>query len=79
MLVLTKIDPEQNMARFYVLHVQPTLFGEFALVREWGRIGGGSRRRSVFYSSETEAKAAFDREFKRRQRRNYVMASGRDR
>jgi predicted DNA-binding WGR domain protein len=27
------------MARFYKLDVQPTLFGEWTLVREWGRIG----------------------------------------
>ena len=27
------------MARFYKIDVQPTLFGEWAAVREWGRIG----------------------------------------
>jgi predicted DNA-binding WGR domain protein len=27
------------MARFYKLDVQPTLFGKWTLVREWGRIG----------------------------------------
>ncbi len=41
MILLTKIDPEQNMARFYALDVQPTLFGEFVLLKEWGRIGSG--------------------------------------
>lgn len=40
---LYRIDPEANMARFYALSVQPTLFGEWALVREWGRIGLRSR------------------------------------
>jgi hypothetical protein len=29
----------RNMARFYVLAIEPTLFDEMALVREWGRIG----------------------------------------
>ncbi len=71
MIVLTKIDPAQNMARFYTLHVQPTLFGEFALVKEWGRIGGGSRQRSEFFGSEAEAQEALDHELKRRQRRGY--------
>lgn len=36
---LRRIDPSQNMARFYVLSVQPNLFGGSSVVREWGRIG----------------------------------------
>ena len=36
---LRRIDPDRNMARFYTMSVQPTLFGEWALLREWGRIG----------------------------------------
>jgi predicted DNA-binding WGR domain protein len=36
---LLRIDEDSNMARFYKLDVQPTLFGEWSLVREWGRIG----------------------------------------
>ncbi|WP_439399732.1 WGR domain-containing protein [Bradyrhizobium sp. PMVTL-01] len=27
------------MARSYKLDIQPTLFGEWSFVREWGRIG----------------------------------------
>jgi hypothetical protein len=38
MIYLTKTDPSRNMARFYVLDVQPTLFGEWALLKVWGRI-----------------------------------------
>ena len=38
MLVLERRDPSRNMARFYVLAIEPTLFGDMALVREWGRI-----------------------------------------
>ena len=39
MLVLERRNAGRNMARFYVLAIEPTLFGEMALVREWGRIG----------------------------------------
>src|SRR2546430_13587584 len=35
-LVLERRDPARNMARFYVLTIEPTLFGDTALVREWG-------------------------------------------
>ncbi|MBR1130766.1 WGR domain-containing protein [Bradyrhizobium iriomotense] len=33
-IVLTRIDPEKNMSRFYKLDVQPTLFGEWAVIKE---------------------------------------------
>ena len=38
-IVLTRIDGHRKMARFYKLDVQLSLFGEWSLVREWGRIG----------------------------------------
>ena len=33
------VDPAENRRRFYDLTWQPTLFGEGALVRTWGRQG----------------------------------------
>lgn len=42
---MTRIDPERNMARFYEIDVQPTLFGEFTVERHWGRIGAAASRR----------------------------------
>ena len=41
-IYLERIDQDQNMRRFYQVRIEQTLFGEWALVREWGRIG--SRR-----------------------------------
>jgi predicted DNA-binding WGR domain protein len=38
-ILLRRIDPSLNMARFYVLSIQPNLFGGSSVVREWGRIG----------------------------------------
>jgi predicted DNA-binding WGR domain protein len=41
---LCRIDPTQNMRRFYLMQAQPDLFGGASLIREWGRIGNrGSR------------------------------------
>lgn len=34
-----KIEPHNNMRRFYTLSVQPNLFGEWCVMRYWGRIG----------------------------------------
>jgi predicted DNA-binding WGR domain protein len=42
MITLYRVDDGQNMHRFYHLRVEQTLFGGWALIREWGRIG--SRR-----------------------------------
>jgi predicted DNA-binding WGR domain protein len=39
MAFLTRIDPARNMNRFYVVTVTPTLFGDWAVLREWGRRG----------------------------------------
>ena len=42
-LVLHRCDPSCNMARYYVLSIEPSLFGDATLIREWGRIGQQSR------------------------------------
>ena len=60
-LRLEHIDAARNRWRWYVLSVQPTLFGQWALTREWGRIGEDSGQSSrAFYLSEHEALSACD-------------------
>jgi hypothetical protein len=34
MAFLTRTDPTRNIKRFYIVDITPTLFGEWALVRE---------------------------------------------
>ena len=43
-VLLHRVDPSENMRRYYRLHIAPDLFGGCALVREWGRIGQSCRR-----------------------------------
>lgn len=50
-IMLTRIDDRRNMARFYKLDVQPTLFGEWCFVREWGRIGRAGTVRMAAHRS----------------------------
>lgn len=38
-VTLYRIDPIRNMQRWYHLDIQPDLFGNHCLVREWGRMG----------------------------------------
>jgi len=72
-LVLDRSDDSFNMARYYVLSVQQTLFGESALVREWGRTGSRGRRRLDVYGSDAEAGEALDAWLARKVRRGYRL------
>lgn len=69
--ILYRIDPTRNMARFYVLDIQPTLFGEVSLVREWGRIGAGGRAKIETYRTGEAAALALARMEARKRRRGY--------
>ena len=60
-IYLTRTDPERNMARFYAMQLQPTLFGEWSLVREWGRIGRAGQVRVGPYPSRAAAEDAMDK------------------
>lgn len=70
-VTLTRIEVEKNMRRFYRLDVQPTLFGEYALVREWGRIGRGGQVRSTPYPTAEAATAALELQLSTKARRGY--------
>lgn len=71
MLVLDRSDAAQNMARFYVLAIEPTLFGDTALVREWGRQGQQGRTRLDLYASADLAREALEDWLQKKVRRGY--------
>jgi len=68
---LTRVDPEQNMARFYGIAMLPTLFGEVSLVRNWGRIGTRGQAMMVTYENEAQASAALEKLAGQKRRRGY--------
>lgn len=70
-LRLEKRVPEKNQFRFYRMDVQPTLFNEWSLVREWGRIGRQGRVVIDTFGTLDEAHSAFDRKAAEKQRRGY--------
>jgi predicted DNA-binding WGR domain protein len=57
-ICLTKRVPVRNQHRFYLLSVQPTLFGGWSLIREWGRIGSPGRVRIDVCASLDAAREA---------------------
>jgi predicted DNA-binding WGR domain protein len=76
MLRLVRIDASQNLHRFYRLEVWPTLFGEWTLRREWGRIGGSSRVLFTTCPSEEQVQALAQAKAREKQRRGYIPAPG---
>lgn len=70
-LVLRSLDPKRDRARFYAISVEPTLFGDMALVRHWGRIGTRGRHRIDLYPSLHEAWRAADAIARSKRRRGY--------
>lgn len=68
---LVRIDPARAMARYWRLSIETTLFGEIALVRSWGRLGGGGRSRTEIVASPAAADRLFTRLAGRKHRRGY--------
>ncbi len=68
---MKRVDPTQNMRRFYALTIQPTLFGGASVIRNWGRIGTNGRSIMETYDRPRDANAALLRIHQRKRRRGY--------
>jgi predicted DNA-binding WGR domain protein len=66
-------DPATNRFRFYDLRWQPTLFGEGALVRVWGRQGQPGTVRVTLYPDRDQAQAAIRSLVRRRLAHGYQV------
>ena len=72
-LVLDQCDPTCIMARYYVLSIEPSLFGDAALIREWGRLGRPGQRRVELYENRLCAIEALENWLQRKRRRGYLL------
>jgi len=77
-LILHRIDPTRNMARFYRLSIEPNLFGGISLVRTWGRIGGAGRTKIEIFDGPAEAIGSLARIERSKRRRGYAGQFARD-
>lgn len=68
---LHRIDADRNMARFYVLALQPTLFGEVTLHRNWGRIGARGQEMMETFGGEAAAGLALEKLERSKRRKGY--------
>ena len=70
-VVLRRVDPEQGVARFYMLAIERDLFGTVHLVRTWGRIGTRGRELADEFETEEEAAEALEDLAALKRRRGY--------
>lgn len=69
---LIRRDPDRNMARFYRIALAPTLFGEVALIRTWGRIGTVGQVRMETFGEAGDATLAGAKLERAKRRRGYA-------
>lgn len=72
---LERVEHDKNLCRFYRIAVVPTLFGEWALLREWGRIGSPGTVRETWFQTEAEAITAGRRLMNQKMRKGYLACS----
>lgn len=75
MIMLRRTDAERNMHRFYALGIMPTLFGEWTVIAEWGRIGTPGRMQLSTYADEVSAVKALGQRLTDKIRRGYRSGS----
>ncbi len=70
---LEKINPARRERRFYALAIVRTLFGEWCLLREWGRIGAaGGQRLAEYLPTRDAAETALQKLKMAKNRRGYA-------
>ena len=65
------INPERNKWRFYRMSIQPTLFDDWLLVREWGRIGQNDQARHEHHASIGAALTSLQKMTLQKRKRGY--------
>jgi predicted DNA-binding WGR domain protein len=50
MAFLTRTDPARNIDRFYLVEIMSSLFGDWTMLREWGRRGSAGTVRINSYA-----------------------------
>jgi predicted DNA-binding WGR domain protein len=66
-----RCEPARNMARYYSLTMQPTLFGEVSLIRNWGRIGTRGQQKIDTFSGTSQFDEAYEKLTQRKLRKGY--------
>jgi predicted DNA-binding WGR domain protein len=72
-LVLDRLDPDRKMARYYVLSIEPSLFGDLAFTRERGRSGQPGQKRLEFRQDRVRTIETLETWLTRKKRRDSIL------
>ncbi|MGL4440812.1 MAG: WGR domain-containing protein [Bosea sp. (in: a-proteobacteria)] len=73
---LERIEPERNMARYYTLAVELTLFDDWSCTRSFGRIGArGGRIMLGLFATQAAAEAELLTLLRAKQARGYRITT----
>jgi len=70
-IYLERHDPDKNLHRFYQLFITPGIFGDWSLVKEWGRAGSPGTVRKDWFDTEAEAQVAGQKLCEAKQKKGY--------
>ncbi|MBX5241977.1 WGR domain-containing protein [Rhizobium sp. NLR22b] len=70
-LYVERSDASRNMARYYVMSIEPNLFGDICLLRKWGRIGTKGQMMVHHFGREEEAVRLFLDLLRQKRKRGY--------
>jgi predicted DNA-binding WGR domain protein len=75
-IVLERVDPARNIARYYVLSIEPMLLAKHTLIRRWGRIGCLGRERLQFgIEDASRAQVTLETWLAQKRKRGYAPRS----
>ncbi|MDK1376389.1 MULTISPECIES: WGR domain-containing protein [unclassified Sinorhizobium] len=70
-LYVERTDDSKNMARYYAMSIEPTLFGDACLTRRWGRIGASGQQMIHHFDREEDAVQLFLDLLRQKRKRGY--------
>lgn len=66
-------NPDIDKFRFYAIYITKTVFGDWAIIREWGRIGSPGTIREDWFDNEHQAISKANSIVRNRVRRGYCL------
>lgn len=70
-VILYKIDSAKNLYRFYSLYIQQDLFGNYCLIRAWGRIGISRQQKIIAFTTLEAAEKEMQKQQRIRTKKGY--------
>ena len=71
-IYMERINAKRRMARFYAIRVERTLFGDWAVIYQWGRIGSRGQHKEIWMAAWTDVVQTISHKLKQKNARGYA-------